>query len=470
MKKICLALCVVPSSLLLNGCASAPSETHRWTIEPKQSVHHATNRPDGFYQLGRYYQGQDRFEQAHEAYRKALEVDPNFTEAHNALGTVYASQGKHEEALAEFNAAAVQMPNAAHIQNNIGYLNFLKGNYADAVAAFTKATALDKTDQKAWNNLALALAKIDKPAESNQAFTQALETKPSVTPSASNDTQQEPVALALPKDRGVIVYAANGKNEKETESQSDLNKLPQDQPTEPVKISSSLPAPAFAVLAKVNPAAMPEIIISEEAPSAGEKAGSTSKRTSEGKISALPAAKKPALVESPSPAATSYSYIANPAPVQQVAIATPAASDTRQQTGSAKADSRKESPPAVASLAAFSTSSMAQVRNFALQVVNGNGINRLAAKFRSILSAEGFPKARLANLKPFNQPQTVIYYRAGYHVEAAQLRDHLSKMNKGAFSLTESKQLPSYTDVKIVLGKDTPGRLMVTSSQTRPQT
>lgn len=443
MKNICLALCVVPSSLLLNGCASAPSETHSWTIEPKQSVHHATNRSDGFYQLGRYYQGQNRFEQAQKAYRQALEVDPNFVEAHNALGTIYALQGKYAEALAEFNAAAVQMPNAAHIHNNIGYLSFLRGNYADAVAAFTKATALDKTDQKAWNNLALALAKVDKPAESNQAFAQALETKPSITPPASNDTQQEPSTLALPKDRGVIAHATNEKSEKEAESQGGLNNLAQDQPTEPVKISSSLTSPPFAVLAKANPAAMPEIIMSEETPPAGKKAASTSKRTSEGKISA---------------------------PVQQVAIAKKTVSDNLPQTGPAKVASPTENTPAVAALATFSTSSMAAVRNFALQVVNGNGINRLAAKFRSILAAEGFPKARLANLKPFNQPQTVIYYRAGYHAEATQLRDHLSKMNKGAFSLTESKQLPSYTDVKIVLGKDTPGRLMVTSKETLPQT
>lgn len=474
MKKLCLALCVVPSSLLLHGCASPPAETHSWTIEPRQSIHHATNRPDGFYQLGRYYQGQNRLDLALKAYQRALELDSNFTEAHNGLGTIYALQGKYDEALAAFNAAAAQTPDAAHVHNNIGYLNFLKGNYAEAVAAFTKATTLDKTNQRAWNNLALALAKIDKPMASNQAFAQALESKSPSPSAARSEAPEEPAALTLPKDRGVIVYAADAKTRSVAENQAGVSNLAQDARIEPAalarpaKESSPLPSPPFAVLTKANPSVMPEVSITGEEAPAVQKMASASTRMVEGKIARAPLLTPQA---TPAESAPPTPSIREAVPVQPVAVVATTGSGMLQQAGPAKAAYLKVAAPATPASPAAGASPMERMRSFALEVANGNGINKLAARFRSILSAEGFPAARLTNLKPFNQPRTVIYYRSGHRVAAAQLKDRLSTMNTGAFLLiTESKQLPSHTDVKLVLGKDLSNPVVVTSINKSPQT
>lgn len=69
------------------------------------------------------------------------------------------------------------------------------------------------------------------------------------------------------------------------------------------------------------------------------------------------------------------------------------------------------------------------------------------------------------------EPSTVIYYRSGHRVAAAQLKDRLSTMNTGAFLLiTESKQLPPHMDVKLVLGKDLSNPVVVTSINKSPQT
>src|SRR5512138_3340498 len=111
MKKLSLLISLLYGTTLLSGCSWTQTESRNWTVEPVQTVHHGTNRPDGFYRLGRYYQGQNRMDQAIAAYRKALAIDPRFSEAHNALGTIYALQGKYDGALAEFNLALAATPN-----------------------------------------------------------------------------------------------------------------------------------------------------------------------------------------------------------------------------------------------------------------------------------------------------------------------------------------------------------------------
>ncbi|MDP1653422.1 MAG: tetratricopeptide repeat protein [Rhodocyclaceae bacterium] len=205
MKKLSLIITLLYGTTMMQGCAWTNPQPPKLTVEPFQTIQHATNRPDGYYRLGRYYQGQNRLDLAAEAYRKALTINPDFTEARNGLGTIYAAQGKYERSLAEFNAALVREPNAAHIHNNIGYLNFLQGNHAEAVAAFTKASALDPANQKARNNLGTALAKIDAPLNSNPVVSQATESAPPPAKPAQPAPQLPFAVLAKPNPEAMTV-------------------------------------------------------------------------------------------------------------------------------------------------------------------------------------------------------------------------------------------------------------------------
>lgn len=215
--------CLLP---LLSGCASyqnAGSET--WSIKPFASVRDSGLKPDAYYQLGRYYQGQKRYDQAIQAYRKALAADEGFAEARNGLGVVYAMQGKYAEALQELQLAVRLTPDAAHVYNNLGYAYYLHGHYGEAVAALEKAVELQPGNQGAYNNLGLAHARAGNKEKSLQAFTRAAQAaapqnagKDAVAPAdghldggsrqiaaASGEPGQ---ALSLPKDRGVIARPA----------------------------------------------------------------------------------------------------------------------------------------------------------------------------------------------------------------------------------------------------------------------
>ncbi|MBZ0093769.1 MAG: tetratricopeptide repeat protein [Sulfuricella sp.] len=193
---------------LLSSCASyqKTADSEAWSIKPAFNVRHSTETPDAYYQLGRYYQGQNRHELAIEAYQKALAIDGTFAEARNGLGVNYAMQGRQQEALEQFRLAVQQAPNAAHIHNNLGYALYLSGSYAEAASALERAVALEPANQAAHTNLALALGKAGDRGKAVQVMAQAASPQPAENvPPVAQEAQQ---ALALPKDWGVITQAA----------------------------------------------------------------------------------------------------------------------------------------------------------------------------------------------------------------------------------------------------------------------
>lgn len=166
LKPVVLGIC---SASFLAGCAwNNPSEKERLQDRPVIAVRDAVSKPDDMYQLGRYYQGQMRYDAAAQAYRKALAVDPNFFEAHNGLGVVYSLQGNQPGAIEEFNTAITLNPNGAHLYNNLGYVYLVQGDTGKAVAAFEKALAIEPGNQKAMNNLSAAYEKMGKAEKARQ--------------------------------------------------------------------------------------------------------------------------------------------------------------------------------------------------------------------------------------------------------------------------------------------------------------
>jgi Tfp pilus assembly protein PilF len=202
---------------LLSGCASnqKAADSEAWSVKPIFSVRNSTETPDAYYQLGRYYQGQNRYDQALVAYQKSLDIDGKFADARNGLGVIYSMQGKLSKALEQFRLAVELAPNASHIFNNLGYALYLNGLYDDAANALERAVALNPSNQATQANLALALSKAgvrEKTAPTNQvAQLVRAETSapaPVVTtpmPAPSPVLQQ---ALELPKNGGVITQAA----------------------------------------------------------------------------------------------------------------------------------------------------------------------------------------------------------------------------------------------------------------------
>src|SRR5260370_17950034 len=52
--------------------------------------------------LGETYVHAGQYASAHKEFSKALEIDPNFSSAHNGLGRIHRAQERYEEAFSEF--------------------------------------------------------------------------------------------------------------------------------------------------------------------------------------------------------------------------------------------------------------------------------------------------------------------------------------------------------------------------------
>lgn len=211
VKRILPLLCAA----YLAGCATnqqmnGSSETPL-TIAPSFKT---GNTADSMYQLGRYYQGQNRYEKAIEAYRKALKIDENLAEAYNGLGVVYSRQGKLQEAIGEFNTALQKAPQASHIYNNLGYAYYLQGQDDQSISAYQQALALNPGNQRAQANLDLVYKRTGntntalqadaiKPGE---ASTAAVAEAPA---QAAESSYQLKPRHSLQEDSGVIVRASD---------------------------------------------------------------------------------------------------------------------------------------------------------------------------------------------------------------------------------------------------------------------
>lgn len=226
--KILPAVCCIA---LMSACASNQSTSAApWTAKSIAVTKNSNDKPEAMYQLGRYYQGQNRFDEAINAYLKALNADAGFVEARNGLGVVYSRQGKYQEAIEAFQVAIQQSPKAAHLYSNMGYAYYLQGQYAESVIALQQATKLDPNNLRALNNLGQAYAKAGNTTQSALAFADAISveqttkakveevatvqvpaapvTVTTIAPAANAGVVPAPLPdaqiLAITKDRGII--------------------------------------------------------------------------------------------------------------------------------------------------------------------------------------------------------------------------------------------------------------------------
>lgn len=205
----------------MSGCASnQPANTADnapLIITPNVSVGGSSNSAASMYQLGRYYQGQNRYDQAIAAYKKSLAADAGYAEAHNGLGVIYSKMGRYDDAIVEFTAALEKSPQAAHIYNNLGYAHYLQGQYGESISALKQALVLDPNNKRALENLNLANAKAghaDNPAQ----VVDAAEARPEVSAAAGNvqdlwELKSDKKKGSAQEDSGQIVRATESRVE-----------------------------------------------------------------------------------------------------------------------------------------------------------------------------------------------------------------------------------------------------------------
>jgi tetratricopeptide (TPR) repeat protein len=100
-----------------------------------------------------------QWEEAIDAYRRVVTIDPSYAAAWNNLGLLLHRMGRHEDARDAYRAAVAQDPNCCEAVYNLGALSEDGGDIDGAIECYRQALALSPDYADAHFNLAGALAR-----------------------------------------------------------------------------------------------------------------------------------------------------------------------------------------------------------------------------------------------------------------------------------------------------------------------
>ena len=83
-----------------------------------------------------------KYEEAIVYYNKAIELDPNYTDAYNGREKAKNDLGKYEEAIKDYDKAIELNPNNSSAYNDRGFTKYYLGQYEDSIKDFNKVIEL----------------------------------------------------------------------------------------------------------------------------------------------------------------------------------------------------------------------------------------------------------------------------------------------------------------------------------------
>ena len=494
IKTLTLAMSTV---FMMAGCASTQTSVgeNGLKMEAVQKVTHGQNNPQAFYQLGRYYHGQTRYDLALAAYRQALSLQPQYVDALTGMGVVHAMLGQYDDALRVLRAAASLDPDSVTAQNNLGYIYWLLNEREDALQAYRAALKLDPTNARARDNLRLAMkdavnapvpvAAISPPAVVPEvaaagASSAALQ---EVGPRVHEHELRSPVPRTeASKEQSVAARlspapVAVASERTVTDSGLALSEVaPQVYELRmPVQKAERIAAlPERNTMAPAERAVVPAAAASPVSPAAADSTAYLAVMNGNGvngmadQVSRYLAAQgypSAGIGNQPhfSEAQTRIEYrpghaeqarrLSKLLPGQAV-LSEVAALDGHAKIRLVLGNDIRHAPPVWDFAgksnppAASSSGAPGRVNDRPLAVANGNGVKGMARKVADYLAGRGYRTTSVYDMRPFNKVITRIEYRKGYASRAIQLGDLLP----GKVAYVESVGLR--TDVRLVLGHD----------------
>jgi tetratricopeptide (TPR) repeat protein len=135
-----------------------------WLRERRATeVMRLTNDGIGLLELGRQ-------EEAREAFRSALDIDPDNAGALGNLAIVETQLGDDEAALVHVQAAVRAAPEEAVHHYNLGRLLALRKRYEEALSSLKRAIEIDPDYSYAYNELGNVYLDLDHPSEARKVF------------------------------------------------------------------------------------------------------------------------------------------------------------------------------------------------------------------------------------------------------------------------------------------------------------
>lgn len=106
--------------------------------------------------LGNAYSDLKRYDEAIEAYRQALRINPEYADIWNGLGTAYSDLKRYNEAIEAYRQSLRIDPKYAEAWYNLGVTYGKLDRHSDTIEAYRQALRINPEYADAWNNLGIA--------------------------------------------------------------------------------------------------------------------------------------------------------------------------------------------------------------------------------------------------------------------------------------------------------------------------
>ena len=146
-------------------------------------------KPDhenAYYNMGIAFKSQGKLDEAVEAYKKAIFIKPDYVNAYNNMGNAFKSQGKLDEAVEAYKKAIFIKPDYVNAYNNMGIALQEQNKLEDAIEAYNKALAIKPDYAEAYNNMGVTLQAQNKQEDAIEAYGKALAIEPDYADAYNN--------------------------------------------------------------------------------------------------------------------------------------------------------------------------------------------------------------------------------------------------------------------------------------------
>jgi tetratricopeptide (TPR) repeat protein len=145
-----------------------------------------SQNPQYFYNFGRICNTLGDLPAAINAYRRAIQLKPDYIEAYTSLGGVLKDQGRFDEALDLYDQLLKLVLAEPNIPHGRGKVLCAQGLYHEAIEMFEMAISLGPANAKFYNSLGIALGLMGDQQAAIEAFEQALSLQPDLAEAVNN--------------------------------------------------------------------------------------------------------------------------------------------------------------------------------------------------------------------------------------------------------------------------------------------
>jgi len=149
---------------------------------------------DAHFKLGNALANTARCDEAAKSFRRVLQIDPNHVDALNNLGNTLLATGQADEAVSLYRRVLAIRPDHFLAHNNLAAVLVMTGQFAEAMEFARRAVAMRRDYPPAHRNLGDALAALGKWPQAAESYKKLVEldsARPSANPGAAADARMK---------------------------------------------------------------------------------------------------------------------------------------------------------------------------------------------------------------------------------------------------------------------------------------